>query len=239
MRKLSFSFDLEPKGFLRFSGIERVVEHINAGDLCLLPSDSAYVLTGLPSEPGLSSDLDIILRRAGLPMSLAFGSLRMASRWVVMSSMARRLVGELTPGGLTFVAQPGTAAKRGFAAARLNAPGTIGVRLTESRIETQLSYELEQPITTTPVRLSDGSLALTSDEALSVVSARMAELGSERRLGMLIGSVPCPGRLSTVVAEESVKGALSRLVIVRQGAISLDRLREVARDCQFDDVVLE
>jgi tRNA A37 threonylcarbamoyladenosine synthetase subunit TsaC/SUA5/YrdC len=237
--QLSFRLEVQVEGFLHFAEIDRVVEHIQGGDLCLLPSDSAYVLTGLPSEAGVSADLDEILQRAGLAMSLAFGSLRMASRWVHMSSMARRFVGELTPGGLTFVAQPTSVARRGFAAARLNAPGTIGVRLTESRIETQLAYEIDHPLTTTPVRLPDGSLARTADEALAAVSARISGLPSQRRLGAVVGPVLNLGRLSTVVTEDSTQGTLSRIRVLREGAISLSRLREVARSCQYDDVVVD
>jgi tRNA A37 threonylcarbamoyladenosine synthetase subunit TsaC/SUA5/YrdC len=235
--QLAFRLEVQEGGFLNFAGVSRVVEHIQAGDLCLVPSDSAYVLTGLPSEPGVTGDIDSVLMRDGLAMSLAFGSLREARRWVKLSSMALRFVGELTPGGLTFVAEPTTVGRRGFAQARLHAPGTIGIRLTESRVETQLAYEVEHPLTSTPVRLQDGSLALSAEDALDAVSARVAALPSARRLGLIVGPVMFPGRLSTVVTEDSVAGALARIRVLRLGAIPLATLREVARSCQFDAVV--
>lgn len=239
MNQVSFRFELQPGGFLRFAQVVRVVEHIKAGDLCILPSDSAYILTGLPSEVGVSADLDWVLRREGLPMSLAFGSLRMAGRWVQMSSMARGFVGELTPGGLTFVAQPTSLAKEGFASARLHAPRTIGVRLTESRVETQLAYEVEQPLTSTPVRLLDGSLARSADEALSVVGERISALSSQRRVGLIVGPVESIGRLSTVASEVAKPGALPRIRVLREGAIPFSKVQEVARLCQFDEVDVE
>src|SRR4051794_30286879 len=98
--------EVQTPGFLRFTDVSRVVEHIEAGDLCLLPSDSSYILTGLATERGVSQDVDSVLQRQGLEMSLAFGSLRLARRWADMSTMAVRFLGELTPGGLTFVAPP-------------------------------------------------------------------------------------------------------------------------------------
>lgn len=238
MTDVSFRLRVRDQGFLCFADVERVVEHIQAGDLCLLPSDSAYILTGLPSEVGVSADIDAVLLRDGLPISLAFGSLRMATRWVSLSSMARRFVGELSPGGLTFVAQPTSVAKGGFAAARLHAPGTIGVRLTESRVETQIAYEVDHPLTTTPVRFPNGALAGSATEALEIVLDRVAGLPSGRRLGVVEGPVAHLGRLSTVVTEEKAQGSLARIRVLREGAIPLERVREVARACRFEDVVV-
>lgn len=231
----NFECEVQPQGYLRFADVSRIVEHIQAGDLCLLPSDSSYTLTGLPTERGVGSDLDAVLRRNRLEMSLAFGSLRMVRRWVEMSSMAMSFVGELTPGGLTFVAPPTSEARRGFATSRLNAPGTIGVRLTESRVETQLAYEVEDPLTSTPVRLADGSEARTAEEALAIVADRVSALASKRRLVLVVGNVPFPGRLSTVVSQE-VRQGVSRIRMLREGAIPLETIRRVALACRYEDV---
>jgi tRNA A37 threonylcarbamoyladenosine synthetase subunit TsaC/SUA5/YrdC len=233
--RAEFECEVQPQGFLRFMDVSRVVEHIQAGDLCLLPSDSSYILTGLATERGVTQDLDTVLQRKGLEMSLAFGSLRLARRWAEMSTMAVSFVGQLTPGGLTFVAPPTSAAMRGLATSRLNAAGTIGVRLTESRVETQLAYEIEQPLTSTPVRHADGSEAVTAEEALAIVAARVSELRTKRRLGMVVGTVPYPGRLSTVV-EEVGQGGLSRIRLLRDGAIPLETIRRVARACRYEGV---
>jgi tRNA A37 threonylcarbamoyladenosine synthetase subunit TsaC/SUA5/YrdC len=232
-----FECKVQSQGFLRFIDIGRVVEHLESGDLCLLPSDSSYTLTGLPTEPGVSRDLDVVLQRNQLEMSLAFGSLRMARRWVEMSDMAARFVGALTPGGLTFVGPPMSVGGRGLATKRLHAPaGTIGVRLTESRVETQLAYEIEQPLTSTPVRLPDGSEARTAEEALDVVADRILALESGRRLSMIVGKVLYPGRLSTVVTQEIHPGRLARIRVLREGAISLATIRRVASDCRYEGV---
>lgn len=232
-----FECEVQPQGFLRFTDVSRVVEHIQAGELCLLPSDSSYVLTGLATERGVTDDVDTVLQREKLEMSLAFGSLRLARRWAEMSTMAVRFVGQLTPGGLTFVAPPTSAAMRGLATSRLNAPGTIGLRLTESRVETQLAYEVEQPLTSTPVRGPDGSEAATAEEAMAIVARRVSDLPSKRRLATVVGTVSYPGRLSTV-AQEVRHGGLRRIRVLRQGAIALETVRRVARDCRYEDVEL-
>lgn len=149
--------------------------------------------------------------------------------------MAVMFVGQLTPGGLTFVAPPTTAAMQGLATSRLNAPGTIGLRLTESRVETQLAYEIEQPLMSTPVRHPDGSETATAEEALAIVACPLSDLPSNRRLAVVVGAVPYRGRLSTVVQEVRHDG-LSRIRVLRQGAIPLETVRRVARACRYEDV---
>lgn len=230
-----FEVEVEPQGFLRSGHVSRIVEHIKAGDLCLLPSDSSYILTGLPTVRGVGSDIDAVLQRNKLAISLAFGSLSMVQRWVDMSTMAVGFVGELTPGGLTFVAPPTSAALQGLATSHLHAPGTIGVRLTESRVETQLAYEVAQPLTSTPVRRPDGSEAETAEEALAIVGDRVSQLRSKRRLGIIVGTVLYPGRLSTVTQEVRHAG-LRRIVVLREGAIPLEAVRRVALACRYEDV---
>lgn len=231
-----FEFSVEPQGFLRFRYLSRVVEHIQAGDLCLLPSDSSYILTGLPTAPGVGVDLDTVLQRKGLAMSLSFGSLRAVRNWANISEMALKFVGALTPGGLTFVAPPSTEALRGHATNRLHASlGTIGIRLSESRVETQLAYEVEQPLTSTPVRHPDGSETRTAEEALAVVAERVLALPGKRRLCIIVGPVLYPGRWSTVAQEVRQKG-LNRIRVLREGAIPLSTVRQVARECRYEDV---
>jgi tRNA A37 threonylcarbamoyladenosine synthetase subunit TsaC/SUA5/YrdC len=233
-----FEFEVQPLGVLRFADASRVVEHIQAGDLCLLPSDSSYILTGLATERGVTDDLDRILEREHLAMSLTFGSMRLARRWANMSVMAASFVGQLTPGGLTFVAAPTSAAVAGLATSRLHASGTIGMRLTESHVETQLAYEIEQPLPSTPVRRADGSETATAEEALAIVAARMSQLPIKRRLGVVVGTVPYPGRLSTV-AQEVRAGGLSRIRVLREGAIPIETIRTVARACRYEDVDID
>jgi len=229
-------FTVEPQGFLRFHHVNRVVEHIQAGGLCLLPSDSSYILTGLPTRSGVTQDLDVVLQRDGLEMSLAFGSMREMHQWVDLSDMALKFVGRLTPGGLTFVAPPSTGARRGHAAARLHAPrGNIGIRFTESRVETQLAYEVDQPLTSTPVRHPDGSATRTAEEALAVIADGVSALPSRRELCVIVGSVSDPGRLSTVAQETSHYG-LHRIRVLRKGAIPIETIRRVALECRYEGV---
>jgi len=169
-------------------------------------------------------------------MSLSFGSLRAVRDWVTMTDMAMKFVGALAPGGLTFVAPPATEAGRGHATSRLHAArGTIGVRFTESRVETQLAYEVGQPLTSTPVRHPDGSETRTAEEALAIVAGRISALPSKRRLGVIVGSVAYPGRLSTVT-QEVLKSGLWRIHVLRQGAIPVKTIRQVALACRYEDV---
>src|SRR4051812_33243386 len=123
--------DVSSQELLNSADASQVVQLIRQGALCLLPSDSTYVLTGLPTVRGVTDDLDSVLERNRMPMSLAFGSLKQADDLIRLSPMAQKFIRQLTPGGLTFVARPRFDDNRALALKLLNAPeGTFGVRLT-------------------------------------------------------------------------------------------------------------
>lgn len=230
--------EVSSQGLLHRTDAIQVVQLIKEGALCVLPSDSSYVLTGLPTVRGFTGDLDTVLERNRMPMSLAFGDLEQADDLISLSTMAQDFIRRLTPGGLTFVARPRPDDMRAFALRRLNAPeGTVGVRLTESPVETQIAHELYYPLPSTPVRRSDHAEVCTVNEALSTIADRVSRLQSPRKIAVIDGPVPYPGRLSTVVREEQYQG-LWRIVITREGAISRDKIAQVAADCMYEDVIV-
>jgi tRNA A37 threonylcarbamoyladenosine synthetase subunit TsaC/SUA5/YrdC len=217
---------------LMIGDVLRLVAHLGAGNLCLIPSDSAYSLSGIPVEPDLTTDLDKILKRRRLEMSLAFGTFRLVQRYVTLTPKAESFFGTFAPGGLTFVAPATSEALAGLSRSRLHASGTIGVRLTGSLVETQISNELDLPITTTPVRRDERPVS-DPDDALAFSQERIASLGLERRrLALVRGVVPWPGRVSTVV-EEFDRNGLPMIRIIREGAIRRADIERVARECRY------
>lgn len=58
------------------------------------------------TEPKVSRDIDLLLERNGAPMSLAFGDLKKVTEKIDFHNQAYTFFKKLTPGGLTFVAQP-------------------------------------------------------------------------------------------------------------------------------------
>lgn len=208
---------------------------MNQGGLCILPSDSSYVLTGDLRKDGISIDIDILLKRNGMKMSLAFGSLTQVSNRMNLSTMAVRFVEELSPRGLTFVAMPKSKAFRAFSENILHADGTVGIRLTRSTIETSLADYY--PLPTTPIRDENNAEIGTAYDALEIVKKRMIEYSIDRPLAIIDnGKVPFLGRLSSVVKEEMHDG-LWRLVIIREGAISFEEICNVASQCGYSEVI--
>ena len=235
---VDFMCEVSAEGRLHSPDARQVVQLLKEGALCLLPSDSSYVLTGLLTVKGVTGNLDTVLERNRMPMSLAFGSLEQADKLISLSIMAQDFIRQLTPGGLTFVARPRLDDNRALALARLNAPGgTMGVRLTESPVETQIAHELDYPIPTTPVRRSDRTLVFTMNEAIDTIADRVSRLRSPRKIAAIDGPVPYPGRLSTVVLEEEYQG-LWHIVIKREGAISREKIGQVAADSKYADVIV-
>ncbi len=226
---------VKPNGQLFVGDAVALTDHLEAGNLCLLPSDSAYVLAGSPVVPNVTADIDLVLERAGLEVPLAFGSFRMARRWAEFSRAAERFFGAVAPGAITFVTNATSNARAGLSRSRLHASGTIGVRLTESIVETQLSTELDGPLTTTPVR-SNGHVIVDAEGALAVVGPRLQADFKRRQLAVVRGDVLRPGRVSTVVEEVEVQGLLE-LHVRRLGALGLEDVERIAATCLYNRVV--
>ena len=207
------------------------------GGLCILPSDSSYILTGDLRINKVSRDIDILLKRKGIKMSLAFGSIREASDKMKLSSMAVSFLERLSSQGLTFVAMPNSRAFQAYSENVLHADGTVGIRITRSAIETSLAKVF--PLPTTPVRTEDNAETGTAGDAWEIVRHRMKEYGIDRPLAIVDnGEVPFLGRLSTVVKEEKY-GSLWRLVVLRENTICFDEIRRVASQCGYSEVIYQ
>lgn len=227
-------FIYNTKQELKQQEVNKVISFLKDGGLCILPSDSSYVLTGLVAEQGVSRDIDLLLERNGAPMSLAFGDLRKVTEKMDFDNQAYEFFKRLTPGGLTFVAQPMKKAFNSFSAKCLYADGTIGVRLTESLIETQIANYFPMP--SVPIRNSDCMEVSSAKEAWSIIADRSTKLHSSRKIALIDGLVKYPGRLSTVVKEELQNGYWY-IKIIREGAVSAENILKVALECKYKGVI--
>ena len=203
------------------------------GGLCILPSDSSYILTGNIMVKGIAEDIDFLLERQKSDMSLAFNNYNQFLEDFELSDMARDFINKLTPGGLTFVSQPIDDVTGNRYARKLNTDGTIGIRLSDSIVETQLAKDF--PIPTTPIRKPDYTETATLDEALEIISKRYNQLSKYRRLAGVDGSVFHVGEVSTVVREEEIDGNWY-IVILREGFIPRDTIESVALECKYKGI---
>lgn len=227
-------FICDAKQELERHDIDKIIGLLKDGGLCILPSDSSYILTGLVTERKVSRDIDLLLERNGAPMSLAFGDLRKVTEKIDFRNQAYAFFKNLTPGGLTFVAKPVKKQFKNLSENCLYADGTIGVRLTESLIETLIADYF--PIPSVPIRNSDGKEVFTTEEAWEIISGRSAKLHNSRKIALIDGLVKYPGRLSTVVKETLEKGYW-HIEIIREGAIPREKIQKVALECKYRGII--
>lgn len=214
--------------------IERIKNVLVSGGLCILPSDSTFILTGFLQQKGMADDLDRLLERHCLQMSLTFGTLDQACKRMNLSNMGRQFVDILSPNGLTFVASPTRAAFRQFSITQLHADGTVGMRITRSRVERELAKT--NPIPSTPIRDALNKEVFTAEKAVQIVEERIKKYRVNRPIAVVDGTVPHPGRLSTVAKEEKHDG-LWRIVVLRENAIPFDVISRVAIQCGYTGAI--
>ena len=217
-----------------FEDVEKVTRFLQNGGLCVLPSDSAYVLTGLVTVEGVSHDIDLLLDRKGLPMSLAFGGLRHITDRIDFNNQAYNFFKKLTPGGLTFVGVPKKKLFYNLSENCLYADGTIGVRLTESIIETQIADFF--PIPSCPICDCIGKPITTADEVWPIIEERIVKSPVSRKFAFIIAPVKKPGQLSTVVREKKQNG-YRYIEIIRRGTISYEDIYRTALECKYKGVI--
>lgn len=220
---------------LSSSEIKKIANIMRKGGLCILPSDSSYVLTGLSSISGITDDINSILARNNMQMSVCFNSLQQAHKYVEFSNLAYMFMEKLTPGGLTFIARPNNLTLRRFLSRLYIDDGTIGVRISESLSELQLAACF--PIPSTPIRDCSLHEVGDADQAFDIVAQKMAKYQINRDIILIRGSVLHLGELSTVVREIKVDGLL-RIQLLRRGIIPIEVIQKVASDCFYDGIVL-
>lgn len=217
---------------------KKIEELLKAGGLCILPSDSAYTLTGLITCPGVTDDIDTILNRNGLAMSLAFHSMEQVTDRIIVSECARKVLERLMPGALTFVLKTQNPELLKASKKLLNVTDgiTIGVRLSESPVETQLAEYF--PLPTTPIR-KEGNLIVKSKAAFAEIKEQLSGLSAyNRKIAWIKGKVPFPKRLSTVIVELENNGKYY-LIIRRSGAIDRESVEKIAQESGYEDVFVE
>jgi L-threonylcarbamoyladenylate synthase len=201
---------------------------VDEGGFALLPSDTCYSLAAVPSGLEMSREINTILDRQEEPISLAFDGLPRASVWADISVTAMRLIEFLTPGPLTVVCPLSERVGAQIAADVLAAPDrTLGIRIPDSRIETQLVTTCDSPLTTVAVRRKDDPRTPVTNfsEALHTVFVGLRRIGRVPELAAIEGPVKFATTHSTVVRVRSDSAAYE---VLRRGAISDQQLQAAA-----------
>ena len=211
--------DLTPGGALPGRHLEAIKNLLRRErGFAVVPSDTCYSLAAIPTGLTMSRRINRILNRRQEPISLAFDGLWRVREWVKLNVFAVRLLENLTPGPLTVVCPLSDDVEPRIAEDVLAAPDrTLGVRIPDSRIESQLVDACCLPVTTVAIR-NPGTKQPVTDfkQAVRIVLTGLASIENPPQIAIVEGRPTFERGHSTVVR---VPGLGSRYDLLRSGII--------------------
>jgi L-threonylcarbamoyladenylate synthase len=196
----------------RAEGLAAAATSVLSGELVVLPTDTVYGVGADAFSPAAVTRLLAAKGRGrDMPPPVLVGSVRAASALVEdLGSWGQQLIDEFWPGGLTIVCR----AQRTLSWDLGDTKGTVAVRMPEDPVTLELLRETG-PMAVTSANLTGKPAATTAQQAQEQLGDAVAVY--------LDGGASAGGLASTIV---DLTGDVPRML--RQGAISIGRLREIA-----------
>lgn len=183
---------------------------LESGGLVLYPTETVYGVGVDATNPtAVQKLLTYKSRREGKPLSIAVTNQTMAEKYVVLNEQAKTLYRQFLPGPVTIVSM----AKQNTAPGVASEFNTLGVRIPDYPLITQIVQKLGKPITATSANASGKKRPYTINDVLERLSDRQKQL-----IDLIIdaGTLP-PNPPSTVIDT-----TLSTPLTMRQGAVTID-----------------
>jgi L-threonylcarbamoyladenylate synthase len=196
----------------RKEGLTAATGAILRGELVVLPTDTVYGLGADAFSPDAVARLLAAKGRGReMPPPVLVGSVRAATALVEdLGPYGQQLIDEFWPGGLTLVCR----ASRTLSWDLGETKGTVAIRMPEEELALELLRETG-PMAVSSANLTGSPSATTAEEAREQLGDSVAVY--------LDGGPSAGGTASTIVDLTDIAPRL-----LRQGAISIGRLREVA-----------
>ena len=196
----------------RTEGLTEATAAVLRGDLVVLPTDTVYGIGADAFRPeAVASLLAAKGRGREAPPPVLVGSVRTASALVEdLGQYGQALIDEFWPGGLTIVCR----ASRSLAWDLGDTKGTVAIRMPQHPVALELLAE------TGPMAVSSANL--TGAAAAQTAADAREQLGES--VAMYLDGGQCPGGTASTIVD--LTGDMPRLL--RAGAVSMGRLREVA-----------
>jgi L-threonylcarbamoyladenylate synthase len=196
----------------RAEGLAAAATAVLGGELVVLPTDTVYGVGADAFSPAAVSRLLAVKGRGrDMPPPVLVGTVRAASALVEdLGPYGQQLIDEFWPGGLTIVCR----AARTLSWDLGDTKGTVAVRMPQDPVTLELLRETG-PMAVSSANLSGSPAATTAEQAREQLGDAVAVY--------LDGGPSVGGQASTIV---DLTGDAPRLL--RQGAISIGRLREIA-----------
>ena len=195
----------------RAAGLAEAAASLRKGDLAVMPTDTVYgVAADAFSPPAVVSLLAAKGRDRQMPPPVLVGTVRAATALVEdLSASAKDLIDEFWPGALTLVLR----ANRSLIWDLGDTKGTVAVRMPLHEVALELLKETG-PLAVSSANRSGSPPATTAADA-------EAQLGEA--VAVYLDSGPCAGHVPSTIVD--LIGPVPKLL--RAGAISVERLREV------------
>lgn len=204
---------------------------IALGGVCLIPSDTGYSLATNPYSIANVENLRMLLPHASnAPISVCFASREMAKKYVILSSKDERTFDVFQYAPITLICPTLNERVKKQLQPVIKKLNTLGVRISNSVIERQISSNLDKPITTCAVRDDKGDIVRNFDDAIEILKARMKEIGKIIPFAAIKTSSIKYDKDSTIISF-----ANSEVKILRVGAIDpQDIIREAKGITMYD-----
>ena len=196
----------------RTEGLAAAATSVLSGELVVLPTDTVYGVGADAFSPAAVTRLLAAKGRGReAPPPVLVGSTRAASALVEdLGPWGQQLIDEFWPGGLTIVCR----AQRTLNWDLGDAKGTVAVRMPQDPVTLDLLKETG-PMAVTSANLTGKPAATTAEQAREQLGDAVA---------VYLDGGPSAGGLASTIVD--LTGDVPRLL--RQGAISIGRLREIA-----------
>jgi tRNA threonylcarbamoyl adenosine modification protein (Sua5/YciO/YrdC/YwlC family) len=199
---------------VRENALATAAEHVGAGDLIVLPTDTVY---GIGADAFNGDAVNDLLAAKGrgrdMPVPVLVGSWSTIDGLVnVVTSPTRKLIEAFWPGGLTLVVEHAPSLAWDLGDSR----GTVAIRMPLHPVAIEL-LELTGPMAVSSANKTGRPPAANAADAI-------AQLGDDVAV-ILDGGPSAEGIASTIV---DVTGPVP--TVLRAGAVSLDALRAVVPD---------
>jgi L-threonylcarbamoyladenylate synthase len=196
----------------RTEGLAAAAAAVLSGELVVLPTDTVYGVGADAFSPAAVTRLLAAKGRGReAPPPVLVGSTRAASALVDdLGPWGQQLIDEFWPGGLTIVCR----AQRTLNWDLGDTKGTVAVRMPEDPVTLDLLKE------TGPMAVSSANL--TGKPAATTAEQAREQLGDA--VAIYLDGGPSAGGLASTIVD--LTGDVPRML--RQGAISIGRLREIA-----------
>ncbi|HEX7996634.1 MAG TPA: L-threonylcarbamoyladenylate synthase [Streptosporangiaceae bacterium] len=196
----------------RSAGIAAAVAAVLQGELVVLPTDTVYGIGADAFRPGaVHSLLNAKGRGREMPPPVLVGSVRAANALVEdLGPYGQELIDEFWPGGLTLICRSSRSLKWDLGETK----GTVAVRMPQDQVALDLLAQ------TGPMAVSSANL--TGQPAATTAGGAREQLGES--VAVYLDGGPCETDVPSTIVD--LTGDMPRLL--RGGAVSIGRLREVA-----------